>query len=45
MFQLGAEFVRLRRHGLITFEVGYLPFEQDAANLVSSSSRHAAAMI
>ena len=45
--RLPAELARLRRYGLIIVdEVGYLPFEQDAANLffqlVSSRYEHAA---
>ncbi|MGB7963726.1 MAG: IS21-like element helper ATPase IstB, partial [Propionicimonas sp.] len=44
--RLPAELVKLRRYGLIIIdEVGYLPFEQDAANLffqlVSSRYEHA----
>lgn len=32
--RLPAELAKLRRHGLIiVHEVGYIPFEQDAANL------------
>ena len=31
--QLATELVKLRRYGLIVDEVGYIPFEQDAANL------------
>ena len=44
--RLAAELAKLRRYGLIIIdEVGYLPFEQDAANLffqlVSSRYEHA----
>ncbi len=48
--QLPAELARLRRYGLIIVdEVGYLPFEQDAANLffqlVSSRYEHASLIL
>ncbi len=48
--RLPAELVRLRRYGLIIVdEVGYLPFEQDAANLffqlVSSRYEHASLIL
>ena len=48
--RLAAELTRLRRHGLIIVdEVGYLPFEQDAANLffqlVSSLYEHASLIL
>ncbi len=48
--KLPAELVRLRRYGLIIVdEVGYLPFEQDAANLffqlVSSRYEHASLIL
>lgn len=48
--RLGAELARLRRYGLIIIdEVGYLPFEQDAANLffqlVSSRYEHASLIL
>ncbi len=48
--RLPAELSRLRRHGLIIIgEVGYLPFEQDAANLVfqlvSSRYEHASLVL
>ena len=48
--RLGAELARLRRYGLIVVdEVGYLPFEQDAANLffqlVSSRYEHASLIL
>ena len=48
--QLPAELARLRRYGLIIVdEVGYLPFEQDAANLffqlVSSRYEHASLVL
>ena len=48
--RLPAELVRLRRFGLIIIdEVGYLPFEQDAANLffqlVSSRYEHASLIL
>lgn len=36
--RLPHELTRLRRYGLIIDEVGYLPFEQDAANPPSDSS-------
>lgn len=47
---LGKELARLRRYGLIIVdEVGYLPFEQDAANLffqlVSSRYEHASLIL
>ena len=48
--RLAAELTRLRRYGLIIIdEVGYLPFEQDAANLffqlVSSRYEHASLIL
>ena len=48
--QLAAELAKLRRYGLIIVdEVGYLPFEQDAANLffqlVSSRYEHASLIL
>ena len=48
--RLPAELARLRRYGLIIVdEVGYLPFEQDAANLffqlVSSRYEHASLIL
>ena len=48
--RLAAELTRLRRYGLIIVdEVGYLPFEQDAANLffqlVSSRYEHASLIL
>ena len=48
--RLPAELVKLRRYGLIIIdEVGYLPFEQDAANLffqlVSSRYEHASLVL
>ena len=48
--RLPAELGRLRRYGLIIIdEVGYLPFEQDAANLffqlVSSRYEHASLIL
>ncbi len=48
--RLPAELARLRRYGLIIIdEVGYLPFEQDAANLVfqlvSSRYEHASLIL
>ncbi|MBB1510610.1 IS21-like element helper ATPase IstB [Tessaracoccus sp. MC1756] len=48
--KLAGELVRLRRYGLIIIdEVGYLPFEQDAANLffqlVSSRYEHASLVL
>lgn len=48
--QLAAELAKLRRYGLIIIdEVGYLPFEQDAANLffqlVSSRYEHASLVL
>ncbi len=48
--RLGAELARLRRYGLIVVdEVGYIPFEQDAANLffqlVSSRYEHASLVL
>ena len=48
--RLAAELVKLRRYGLIIIdEVGYLPFEQDAANLffqlVSSRYEHASLVL
>jgi DNA replication protein DnaC len=48
--RLSAELARLRRYGLIIIdEVGYLPFEQDAANLffqlVSSRYEHASLIL
>jgi DNA replication protein DnaC len=48
--RLPAELIRLRRYGLIIVdEVGYLPFEQDAANLffqlVSSRYEHASLIL
>jgi DNA replication protein DnaC len=48
--RLPQELVKLRRYGLIIFdEVGYLPFEQDAANLffqlVSSRYEHASLIL
>ena len=48
--RLPAELTRLRRYGLIIVdEVGYLPFEQDAANLffqlVSSRYEHASLIL
>jgi DNA replication protein DnaC len=48
--KLPAELARLRRYGLIIIdEVGYLPFEQDAANLVfqlvSSRYEHASLIL
>jgi len=48
--RLPAELVKLRRYGLIIIdEVGYLPFEQDAANLffqlVSSRYEHASLIL
>jgi DNA replication protein DnaC len=48
--KLPAELARLRRYGLIIVdEVGYLPFEQDAANLffqlVSSRYEHASLIL
>jgi len=48
--RLAAELVKLRRYGLIIIdEVGYLPFEQDAANLffqlVSSRYEHASLIL
>ncbi len=48
--KLPAELVKLRRYGLIIIdEVGYLPFEQDAANLffqlVSSRYEHASLVL
>jgi DNA replication protein DnaC len=48
--RLAAELTRLRRYGLIVIdEVGYLPFEQDAANLffqlVSSRYEHASLIL
>ena len=48
--RLAAEMTRLRRYGLIIVdEVGYLPFEQDAANLffqlVSSRYEHASLIL
>jgi DNA replication protein DnaC len=48
--KLAAELTRLRRYGLIIIdEVGYLPFEQDAANLffqlVSSRYEHASLIL
>ena len=48
--KLSGELVRLRRYGLIIIdEVGYLPFEQDAANLffqlVSSRYEHASLVL
>ena len=48
--KLPAELTRLRRYGLIIIdEVGYLPFEQDAANLVfqlvSSRYEHASLIL
>ena len=48
--RLPAELVRLRRYGLIIIdEVGYLPFDQDAANLffqlVSSRYEHASLIL
>ena len=48
--KLPAELVKLRRYGLIIIdEVGYLPFEQDAANLffqlVSSRYEHASLIL
>ena len=48
--KLPAELARLRRYGLIIIdEVGYLPFEQDAANLVfqlvSSRYEHASLVL
>jgi DNA replication protein DnaC len=48
--RLHAELIRLRRYGLIVIdEVGYLPFEQDAANLffqlVSSRYEHASLIL
>ena len=48
--QLAKELARLRRYGLIIIdEVGYLPFEQDAANLffqlVSSRYEHASLIL
>src|SRR5690242_7851390 len=48
--RLAAELTRLRRYALIIFdEVGYLPFEQDAANLffqlVSSRYEHASLIL
>lgn len=48
--RLPAELTRLRRYGLIIVdEVGYIPFEQDAANLffqlVSSRYEHASLIL
>jgi DNA replication protein DnaC len=48
--QLPAELIKLRRYGLIIVdEVGYIPFEQDAANLffqlVSSRYEHASLIL
>lgn len=48
--RLGLELVKLRRYGLIVVdEVGYIPFEQDAANLffqlVSSRYEHASLIL
>src|SRR5215218_5469693 len=48
--RLPAELTKLRRYGLINIdEVGYLPFEQDAANLffqlVSSRYEHASLIL
>ena len=48
--RLAAELAKLRRYGLIIIdEVGYLPFEQDAANLffqlVSSRYEHASLIL
>ena len=48
--RLGSELARLRRYGLIIVdEVGYIPFEQDAANLffqlVSSRYEHASLIL
>ena len=47
--KLPAELARLRRYGLIIVEVGYLPIEQDAANLffqlVSSRYEHASLIL
>ena len=48
--RLPAELARLRRYGLVIIdEVGYLPFEQDAANLVfqlvSSRYEHASLIL
>ena len=48
--RLAVELTRLRRYGLIIVdEVGYLPFEQDAANLffqlVSSRYEHASLIL
>lgn len=48
--RLGSELAKLRRYGLIIIdEVGYLPFEQDAANLffqlVSSRYEHASLIL
>ena len=48
--KLAAELVKLRRYGLIIIdEVGYLPFDQDAANLffqlVSSRYEHASLIL
>jgi DNA replication protein DnaC len=39
--RLGPELARLRRYLLLVFdEVGYLPFEQEAANLMTFSPQH-----
>jgi DNA replication protein DnaC len=44
--KLPNELARLRRYGLIIVdEVGYLPFEQDAANLFSSRYEHASLIL
>jgi DNA replication protein DnaC len=44
--RLPAELTKLRRYGLIIIdEVGYLPFEQDAANLFSSRYEHASLIL